>query len=158
LIPRQTYPREGKKMIDVLLLAKEAVTFLAPFLPYLIKSGGTVAEEAGKKLGEQAGAGAWEQAKTLWSKLWPKVEAKPAARAALEELVANPKDEDTRGALRLQLRKLFTEDEALAQDVFKIQNDVKQSGVNVAAIGERSVAIGGPVSNTTIITGDNNKP
>jgi hypothetical protein len=142
-------------MLDVLLLAKEAVTFLAPFLPYLIKSGEALAEEAGKKVGEQAGGGAWEKAKTLWAKLRPKVETKPAAREALEDLVANPNDEDTRAALRMQLRKLFVEDELFAQEIAKIQNDVKQSGVNVAAIGDRSVAIGGPVSNTTIMTGDN---
>jgi hypothetical protein len=145
-------------MVDVLLLAKESVAFLAPFLPYLIKSGEALAEEAGKKLGEQAGAGAWEKAKSLFGKLLPKVESKPAAREALEDVAANPNDEDTRAALRSQLKKLFAEDEAFAQEVQKIQNDVKQSGVNVAAIGERSVAIGGPVNNTTIITGDSNKP
>lgn len=145
-------------MVDVLVLAKEAVTFLAPFLPFLIKSGEAAAEEAGKKLGEQAGGGAWEKAKALFGKLRPKVEAKPLASEALADLAANPNDEDTRAVLRAQLKKIFAEDESLAQEVSKIQNDVKQSGVNVAAIGDRSVAIGGPVSGTTIITGDTNKP
>ena len=145
-------------MVDVILLAKEAVAFLAPFLPYLVKSGEALAEEAGKKLGEQAGAGAWDKAKSLFGKLLPKIDSKPAAKEALADVAANPNDEDLRGALRSQLKKIFAEDESFAQEVFKFQNDVKQSGVNVAAIGDRSVAIGGPVSGTTIITGDNNKP
>ena len=51
-------------------------------------------------------------------------------------------DEDTRGALRLQLKKL---------------QEIKKAGINVAAIGDRSVAIGGSVSGSTIITGDKNK-
>ena len=61
---------------------EEAVAFLAPFLPYLLKVGENAAEEAGKKLGQQAGGGAWEKAKALWAKLRPKAEAKDAAQEA----------------------------------------------------------------------------
>jgi hypothetical protein len=143
-------------MLDLVILAKEAVTFLAPFLPYLLKAGEGLAEEAGKKLGEQAGGGAWDKAKALWGRLRPKVEVKPAAQEAIQDVAKDPHDEDALAALRLQLKKIFTEDEDLAQKVFKLQQEMHGAGVNVAAIGDRSVAIGGNVSNTTITTGDQN--
>jgi hypothetical protein len=144
-------------MLDVVVLSKEIVTFLAPFLPYLLKAGEGAAEEAGKKLGEKAGGGAWDKAKALWAKLRPKAEAKPAAQEAVEEVAASPKDEDARAALRLQLKKLLAEDESLAREVFEMHEGARKAGVNVAAIGDRSVAIGGGVSGSNIITGDSNK-
>ncbi|MDX6405100.1 MAG: hypothetical protein QOH70_2555 [Blastocatellia bacterium] len=144
-------------MLDYVLLAKETVAFLAPFLPHLINVGEKVAEEAGKKLGEQAGGGAWETAKALWSRLRPKVETKPASHEAVHEVVSNPKDEDALAALRLQLKKLFAEDESLASEVFKIQKEAQKAGVNVAAIGEGSVAVGGNVNSSVINTGNRNK-
>jgi hypothetical protein len=145
-------------MLDLIMLAKETAGFLAPFLPYLLKAGESVAEEAGKKLGDQSGGGVWETAKALWARLSPKVEAKPATHEAVQEVAANPADEDARAALRLQLKKLFTEDESLANEILKIQKDAQKAGINVAAIGERSIAIGGNVSGSTISTGDQYKP
>jgi hypothetical protein len=144
-------------MLDLVALAKETVTFLAPFLPYLLKVGEGAAEEAGKKIGEKAGGGAWEKAKAMWAKLRPGTEAKPAAQEAVQEVTAAPEDEDARAALRLQLKKLFAEDESLAKEISEMQVQVRQAGVNVAAIGDRSVAIGGNVSGSTIVTGNENK-
>ncbi len=46
-------------------LSQQVTTFLAPFLPYLLKAGEKAAEEVGKKLG----ADAWEKAKSLWGRL-----------------------------------------------------------------------------------------
>src|ERR1051325_6833240 len=149
---------EDEKMIDIADAAKETVTLLAPFLPYLLKAGEGFADEAGKKLGEEAGGGAWEKAKNLWSRLRPKVELKPAALEAVEDVATNPNDEDAVAALRNQLKKLLTEDKSLAEEILKIQDEMRRDGVNVSAIGERSVAIGGNVSGSTIITGDTNKP
>lgn len=144
-------------MLDLIVLAKETVTFLAPFLPYLLKAGEGAAEEAGKKLGEKAGGGAWDKAKALWAKLRPKAEAKPAALEAAQEVAAAPEDEDARAALRVQLKKLLAEDESLAREVSEMQREMRQAGVNVAATGDRSVAIGGNVSGSNIATGDQNK-
>lgn len=144
-------------MLDLVALAKETVTFLAPFLPYLLKAGEGAAEEADKKIGEKAGGGAWEKAKDLCAKLRPRAEAKHAAQEAVQEVAAAPEDEDARAALRLQLKKLFAEDESLAKEVSEMQGQLRQAGVNVAAIGDRSVAIGGNVSGSTIVTGNENK-
>jgi hypothetical protein len=145
------------KMMDIAILAKETVTFLAPFLPYLLKAGESAAEEAGKQLGEKAGGGAWEKVKTLWAKLRPKAEAKEATRDAVKDVAATPGDDDALGALRIQLRKLFEEDKSLAEEVSGILEKGRKAGVSVAAIGERSVAIGGGVSGSTIVTGDDNE-
>lgn len=144
-------------MLDLVVLVKETVTFLAPFLPYLLKAGEGAAEEAGKKLGEKAGGGAWDKAKALWAKLRPSAEVKPAAQEAVQGVAAAPEDEDARAALRVQLKKLLAEDESLAREVSEMQREMRQAGVNIAAIGDRSVAIGGNVSGSNIITGDQNR-
>lgn len=139
--------------MDVTMLVKDLAAFLAPFLPYLLKAGEKAAEEAGKKLGEAA----WERAKALWGKLRPKVEAKPAALEAAQDLAAQPNDEDAQAALRRQLKKLLAEDDALAAEVARLWGETRAARVTVTARGDRSVAIGGSVSGSTIITGDRNQ-
>ena len=86
---------------------KEVVAFLLPFLPYLRKWDEKAAEEAGKKLGEDA----WKRAKTLWSKLCPMVEAHPPAQQAIATAAAAPQDAHAQAALRQQIEKLLKEDE-----------------------------------------------
>ena len=136
--------------MDIQTLSQQLTVFLAPFLPYLLKMGEKAAEEAGKRLGAES----WEGARALWGKLRPKVEAKPAAQEAVQEVAAKPADEDAQAALRLQLRKLLTEDEALAREV---QQALETPAVQqVIAQGARSVAIGGSVSGSVIVTGDRN--
>lgn len=142
--------------MDIQTLAQQIVPFLAPFLPYLLKAGEKAAEEAGKKLG----AAAWEKAKALWAQLRPKVEAKPAAREAVQDVAAYPKDEDARAALRLQLRKLLAEDPALAAEVARLWEGAQATGATVTTVtaaGDRSVAVGGDVRGSTIITGNRNE-
>jgi hypothetical protein len=139
--------------MDVTLLAQNIVTFLAPFLPYLVKVGEKAAEEAGKKLGGEA----WEQAKALWGKLRPKVEARPAAKEAVQDAAAAPDNADAQAALRLQLKKLLDEDVSLAEELACLLSEAKKAGVTVIASGERSVGISGDVSGSTIITGDKNR-
>lgn len=142
--------------MDIQTLAQQIVPFLAPFLPYLLKAGEKAAEEAGKKLG----AAAWEKAKALWAQLRPKVEAKPAAREAVQDVAAYPKDEDARAALRLQLRKLLAEDPALAAEVARLWEGAQATGATVTTVtaaGDRSVAVGGDVRDSTIITGNRNE-
>lgn len=130
----------------------QLTAFLAPFLPYLLKAGEKAAEEAGKKLGEAA----WGRAKALWGKLRPKVESRPAAREAVQDLAAAPEDADAQAALRLQLKKLLTEDPALAAEITRLWQEAQAAGVAVIAGGTRSVAIGGSVTGSTIVTGDRN--
>ena len=56
----------------------------------------------------------------------------------------------------MQLKKLLSEDQSLAEEVSRWLEQGKAAGINVSAIGERSVAIGRDFTGT-IITGDQNK-
>lgn len=138
--------------MDITALTHAVTTSLIPVLPYLLKAGEKAAEEAGKKLGGNA----WEEVKKLWTKLRPKVEAKPAALEAVHEVASAPDDADAQAALRLQLRKLLTEDQNLASEINQWWENAKQAGIDVTAIGNRSVAVAGDVKESTIITGDRN--
>jgi hypothetical protein len=139
--------------MDIGALASSLTTALVPLLPYLLKAGEKAAEETGKNVASQS----LEWGKSLWSKLKPKVEAKPAALEAAQDAVQMPDNADAQGALRLQLYKLLTEDQSLAEEVSRWLDQGKAGGVNVSATGDRSVAIGGDVKGGTIITGDRNR-
>jgi len=138
--------------MDIVALAGEATTVLAPLLPYLLKAGETAAEETGKAVAGQS----WEWAKSLWTKLKPKVEAKEAALEAAKDVAASPEDQYARAAFLQQLKKLLIEDQSLAEEVSRWLDQGKASGITVTAAGERSIAIGGDVKGSTIVTGDQN--
>ena len=139
--------------MDIGALASSLTTVLVPLLPYLLKAGEKAAEETGKKVAGES----LEWAKSLWVKLKPKVEAKPAALEAAEDAAQTPDDEDAQAALRVQLKKLLTEDQSLAEEVSRWLEQGKAAGITVTAFGERSVAIGGNVNGSTIVTGNRNK-
>ena len=125
--------------------------FLAPFLPSLIKAGEKAVEKAADAVSDEA----FKYAKALWDKLKPGVEAKPAAKEAAEEVAAHPDDDDALASLRLQLRKLLEQDQGLAEDLARIWQEAQAANVvQVTASGERSVAVGGDVTGSTIVTGD----
>ena len=136
--------------MDIGALASSLTTALVPLLPYLLKAGEKAAEETGKTVAGQS----WEWGKSLWSKLKPKVEAKPAALEAAQDVALSPEDQDAQAALRMQLRKLLTEDQSLAEEVSRWLEQGKAAGITVTASGERSVAIGGDAKGNTIVTGD----
>jgi len=139
--------------MDIGALASSLTTALVPLLPYLLKAGEKAAEETGKTVAGQS----WEWGKSLWSKLKPGVEAKPAALEAVQDVAHAPEDEDLQAALRVQLKKLLTEDQSLAEEVSRWLEQGKAAGNIVTASGERSVAIGGDAKGNTIVTGDRNK-
>ncbi len=139
--------------MDIGALANSVTTALVPLLPYLVKAGEKAAEETGKAVAGQS----WEWTKSLWTKLKPKVEAKEAALEAAHDVARAPEDEDAQAAFRQQLKKLLTEDQSLAEEVSRWLEQGKAAGINVSAGGERSVAIGGNVKGSTIVTGDKNK-
>jgi len=139
--------------MDIGALASSLTTVLVPLLPYLLKAGETAAEETGKAVAGQS----WEWAKSLWTKLQPKVEAKPGALEIAQDAAQAPEDQDAQAALRRQLKKLLTEDQSLAEEVSRWLDQGKAAGINVTASAERSVAIGGDVKSSTIVTGDRNK-
>ena len=138
--------------MDITALAHDVTISLVPLLPYLFKAGEAAAEEAGKKL---AGA-AWEEAKKLWLKIRPQIEDKAAALEAAHEAADAPDDADAQAALRLQLKKLFTEDEALAREVNNWWHEAKRAGVDMTILGQRNIGVSGSINQSTVITGDRN--
>jgi hypothetical protein len=111
--------------MDIAKLAQDATVILTPFLPYLLtagkKAGGKAVEEVGKEFTDEA----WQQAQALWAKL----RHKPAVQSAAEDVVvALPADTNALAALRLQIKKLLTEDALLAAEVAGlIQTQVVQT-------------------------------
>lgn len=135
-------------MMDLAALAKDLIVFLAPFLPFLLKAGEGAAEEAGKKMGSAA----WERAKALWDKLGRKERVRKAAEAA----AALPDNPAVQQGVEVEVARALQEDEALRGEVVRLWEAAKAAGVAVAALGDRSVAIGGNVSGSVIVTGDQN--
>ena len=130
-------------------------TFLTHFLPHLLKLGQPIAEEGGRKLGEKLGEGTWEKAKELWTKISPKVKAKPIALGAATELAENPEDEEAKGILISQLNRLLKEDQLFARDVTCLLQGVSENLVQIANItqsstGNENVLIGQSYGNVTV--------
>jgi hypothetical protein len=126
--------------------------FLAPFVKYLIKAGEPIAEDAAREINDKG----WKYAKALWSKLWPRLADEPAARGAVADLAEEPDDEDRRAAMRVQLTKLLSNDPALGEELARIWKEAEAEGTVVSVVGNRSIGIGGSVSGSTLITGDEN--
>ncbi len=140
--------------MDVTVLSNELVAVLVPFLPYLLQIGKKTAEAAGQEFGAEA----WEHARGLWARLRGKVEERPAALEAVRDAAEAPDDDDARAALRLQLRKLLAGDEALVGDLRRLLDERPGAGssMTVTARGERSIAVGGDVTDSRLVTGDRN--
>lgn len=124
-------------------------TFLAPFLPFLLKAGEAAAQEAGARFGEDA----WTHARRLWNRLWPSVEAKPAALEAVDDAADQP-DDDHLTALKVQLQKILDGDGGLASDIERLFAEAQSANVVVAVSGSRAVGAGRDVRDSIIVTGD----
>jgi hypothetical protein len=79
-----------------------------------------------------------------------------AVEAAARDVVQRPDDLDAAAALRLQLRKLLEADPELAAELAELVEDGRRTGVLTQAAGARSVAVGGDVADSVIVTGDDN--
>ena len=134
-------------MTDIAVLAHDVTTYLIPALPYLVKIGEGAATESGKKLL----GGAWDSTKALWDRVWKKVETKPAALEAAQDLATNPNDTDLQAALRSQLKKLLSEDQSFATEVEQLFNKAKEvSGSQVSAT-HGGIAFGDNAQNNVVV-------
>ena len=127
--------------MDVIVLARSITVFLSPFLPYLIKAG----EKAAEDVGSQLGTDAWQKAKALWSKLYPKMADKPAAIEAAQDVVKTPEDEDAVASLRQQIKKILSSDELLATEIDRLmQKETQEAGsTNISQqAGDNAVQFG----------------
>src|SRR3954469_17621872 len=125
-------------------------TFLAPCLGFLLDAGRDAADRAAGALGEKL----WEHARGIWARLGPAFDERPAAREAAGDVAARPDDERARTALTWQLEKVLEGDPALAAELATLFDGARRAGV--VASGDRAVAVGGDIADSTVITGDSN--
>ena len=144
--------------IDIAQLAGQVAAFLAPFLPYLIKGGKIAAKKAFEKAGEKFTEAGWNEAETLWGKLKPKVETKPAVQDAIERAVKQPENkriqDNLRNNLEFQLEDIFGEDPSLAK--FVAENVIFDFSSNIAT-GDQSIVVGRDINRSNVIIGKDNK-
>jgi hypothetical protein len=86
------------------------------------------------------------------------VDASPSAKVAIKWAAERSDDTRVAGALDLELEELLKQDSTLLQELAKDLSEAKAVGVTVTASGERSVAVGGSVSGSSITTGDQFSP
>jgi|GEM_PF-527217 len=132
-------------MADPALLADALTILLAQSLPYLLAGGKKIAGKAGEEIGKQIGTAATGKVKEIWSRL----RAKRPVAAAAKELAQIPEDQDARGALRLQLKKLLAADPALAGELEALYEAARphlafiQAGEGAVVATHKSIAVGG---------------
>lgn len=124
--------------MDITILSQYVVSYLTPFLPYLLKAGEKASEEIGKKFG----VASWEQAKILWRKLHPKLNIRPAAQEAVRDWVEIPEDPDRQAALRVQLQKLLKENPTFAEELSHLMGPHFHSEVNVGNVASGAEVTG----------------
>jgi hypothetical protein len=123
--------------MDIAVLA----TFLAPFLPFLVKLGNKAAEAAAGKFGEDG----WNKAKAVWEKLHPKVEAKEEAKLAVQQVVAKPESEARIAVLREELETLLKENpdlEAALAQIMESDSPASSSVTNIDLQGQNTQSAG----------------
>jgi hypothetical protein len=137
--------------LDPVELARALSEGLKPALPFLLTAGNTVSEMA---------AGRTLTALERWAaKVWRRLRhdqapESTAVEIAAREVVQRPDDLDAVAALRLQLRKVLEADPELAGELAGLVEEGRRSGVLTVAAGDRSVAVGGDVTDSVIMTGD----
>ncbi|HSF39555.1 MAG TPA: SUMF1/EgtB/PvdO family nonheme iron enzyme [Thermoanaerobaculia bacterium] len=131
-------------------LVAQLVQTLGPYLPALLETGKTVGGKAVEEVGKKAGGEAFDGAKRVWKKLRGKVEEKPAAQEAVEDLASRPEDSRAKGAFELQLEKILASDASLAEELAKlleaagprVTQTANVQGSGTAAVGTGIVAGG----------------
>jgi hypothetical protein len=119
------------------------VSFITSFLLSLLNIGSKIVDGALEELG----ADALHKAKSLWTALSPRLQAKPAAQEAVVDLAAAPDNADLQAALRVQLQKLLDQEPALAETLTAIFNKPGTDGtpgiqIVQRVIGNRNQVIG----------------
>jgi hypothetical protein len=84
--------------------------------------------------------------------LWSKLRGRPGLEEVAHDVARDPSDSDALASFRHQLKKLLAEDEPLVRELEQLVAEGKRLGI--VASGERSVAIGGNVMGSQIVTGD----
>jgi hypothetical protein len=106
--------------MNIPVLSQETVDFLAPYIPFLVESGGEAGENAQKILGLEDGEVSLEKARFLWELLWPKIEAEASLHKVVQEAAQNPYDSIVLSVLRFQIKKLLAKDALFAAEIARL--------------------------------------
>lgn len=134
-------------MSDLSALSREVMQVLTPFLPYLLAP----AQEALQVMGERLGEAAWEKLRALWERLRAQESVVQVAQTA----ATVPENPALQEALRLEIQRALEAQPDLVPLVRELLRVVGQGVGGQQA--SRSVHIQGPVSNSIIVTGDQNR-
>ncbi|MCW2918240.1 MAG: hypothetical protein JWN52_6308 [Actinomycetia bacterium] len=122
--------------------------------PYVVAAATTYGGAVLAKSQEEAANATVGVGRRLVQRIFGTQEEGEEVPEALADVIADPEDADNLGALRKEIRKALAADEELAEQIRRIVRDAHETGVQVIASGERSVAAH---TNTGIIaTGDRN--
>jgi hypothetical protein len=99
-------------------------TLISPFLPLLLNLDNKAAEKAIETVTEKRSEASWKKAQAVWQILSPKVAAKESIEEAMIDVANYPEDEDLQAVLRVQLKKLFEQDETLWKTIAQILKDI----------------------------------
>ncbi len=126
-----------------------AATAVAILSPYLVKAGESFAEKVGEALADKAGA--------LHRAIKDKFAGDDYAELTLLRLEDAPEAKGRQSAFEHLLTEKMEEDDMFAGRIQQLIEEAKEADTrNVISYGERSVAIGGDVTNSTINTGEIN--
>lgn len=130
-------------MVDLTNLSGSLLGVLGPTLPYLLEIGGATWDKAKEALGDKA----VELAQAAWGKLRGKVEEKPAAREAAQDLAERPGDARAEGAFSLQLEKILAAEPTLAAELARLLEAAGERTWNQAYVqGDGAIAQNGGVA------------
>jgi len=91
------------------------VSYLAPFLPYLIAGATEAAKGLGKKVGELGGETAWKKAQALWAVIKDRLSAKQKAKATV--IAVDPADREELASFARTLLQTLEADPDLATEL-----------------------------------------
>jgi adenylate kinase family enzyme len=91
------------------------VSFLAPFLPYLVAGATEATKALGKKAGELVSEAAWVKAQTVWSKVVGRLTPKQKAKAGV--IAVDPADQVEVASFAHGLIDTLAADPALAAEL-----------------------------------------
>jgi hypothetical protein len=153
----EAYPSVSDQMrwhsVDPGELARTLSEGLKPVLPLLLTAGNTATEMvAGKALTalERWGARVWQRLRRS------STPESTAVEIAAREVVQRPDDLDAAALLRVRLLRLLEADPELGADLAVLVEEARHTGVLTVAAGPRSVAVGGDLTDSVIVTGDDN--
>lgn len=104
--------------MDFTELASRLVESIRPHLGVLLNAGiGAVGKDA------------WEGVKHIWSILGPTLASDPELRAAAQDVIDEPGDDDDIAALRKSLRKFLERNHEVAESLKPIYQDIRSGGI-----------------------------